>query len=257
MAFYQAGDSRVHRLNPVTKLVFALVLIIAAFAVNVVWWPAVLWLVLLPAVAVSGVFAPFMSRTLRYFVPFIVLIFLAQGLFYPEGGPVLLHLGPLSVKENGLLFAAQTALRLLVLVDAFLFLLLTTHPGLLMSALTERGMPPNISYVVSATLQIIPTFRARAQGILQAQRARGLETGGGGPIRRTRSLVPLVAPLVLGSLTDVEERAVAMEARAFGAPGRRTSLAEIPDSGGQKAARWLMWAFAVATLVVNALGVIA
>ena len=256
MAFYQAGDSRVHRLNPVTKLVFALVLIIAAFAVNVVWWPAVLWVVLLPAVAVSGVFRPFIARTLKYFVPFIALIFIAQGLFYPEGGPVLAHLGPLSVKENGLLFAAQTALRLLVLVDAFLFLLLTTHPGLLMSALTERGMPPNISYVVSATLQIIPTFRDRAQGILQAQRARGLETSGGGPVRRMRSLVPLVAPLVLGSLTDVEDRAVAMEARAFGAPTRRTSLAVIPDSGAQRTARWLMWAFALATLIVNALGVL-
>lgn len=253
---YQAGDSRVHRLNPVTKLVFALVLIIAAFAINVVWWPAVLWLVLLPAVAVSGVLGPYLSRTLRYFLPFIVLIFLAQGLFYPEGGPVLTHLGPLSVKVNGLLFATQTALRLLVLIDAFLFLLLTTHPGLLMSALTERGMPPNISYVVSATLQIIPTFRDRAQAILQAQRARGLDTGHGGPVRRARSLVPLVAPLVLGALTDVEDRAVAMEARAFGASGRRTSLVAIPDSGAQMAARWLLWAFAVATIVVNALGVL-
>lgn len=254
MTFYQSGESRVHRLNPITKLVFAIVVIIAAFAMNPVWFPALLWVLLVLAAAAAGALARFCSVTLKFFAPFLLLIFLAQGLFYPGEGPVLAEFGPLQVQQDGLLFATQTGLRLLVLVDAFLFLLLTTHPGTLMTALVQRGLPPNISYVVSATLQIIPTFRDRAQLIRQAQQARGLALDGG-PVRRARTLLPLVGPLVLGAFTDVEERAIAMEARAFGAQTRRTNFEMVPDSTGQRVGRWVLWICAAAALAANALGV--
>jgi energy-coupling factor transport system permease protein len=46
-----------------------------------------------------------------------------------------------------------------------------------------------------------------------------------------------------------------MEARAFGAPARRTSLVRIPDSPAQRAARWALVALAVGAIVANALGV--
>lgn len=256
LAFYQHRESAVHSLNPMTKLVLSIASIIAAFAISVPWWPAALFVViLLPAVLVSHTQGKFASLLLKFFVPLLIVIFLIQGLFFPGDGAVLAQLGPLTVKSTGLVFAARTSLRLLVLIGAFLFLLLTTHPGTLMGAMTQHGMAPNISYVVSATLQIIPTFRARAQNILQAQRARGLETRGS-VRRRVRALLPLVGPLILGSLTDVEERSVAMEARAFGSPAKRTSLVVIPDTSAQRVARWGLWAFAAATLAVNALGVV-
>ncbi len=57
-------------------------------------------------------------------------------------------------------------------------LLLTTQPGALMSAMTQRGMSPKTVYVVSAALQIAPALTTRAQGILHAQQARGLPVTG-------------------------------------------------------------------------------
>jgi energy-coupling factor transport system permease protein len=254
-AFYQHRESPVHRLNPLTKLALAASLVVLAFAVPLPWWPLALFVVvLLPSVWTAGVQRRFGVLVLKFVGPFLVTIFVVQGLFFPQGEDVLARWGPLTVKAAGLAFAAETATRLLVLIGAFLFLLLTTHPGALMNAMVQRGMAPNISYVVSATLQIIPTFRSRARNILQAQRARGLETEGSLP-RRMRALLPLVGPLVLGSLTDVDERAIAMEARAFGAPARRTSLVRIPDSAAQRVARWALAVLAVAAIVANALGV--
>jgi energy-coupling factor transporter transmembrane protein EcfT len=50
-------------------------------------------------------------------------------------------------------------------------------------------------------------------------------------------LLPLVGPLVFGSLVDVEERAIALEARAFKAKRIKTSLLQIPDSPGQNVLR--------------------
>jgi energy-coupling factor transporter transmembrane protein EcfT len=86
------------------------------------------------------------------------------------------------------------------------------------------------------TLQLVPQFVIKANTILDAQRSRGLETQGN-IITRARALLPLVLPLVLGSLLEVEERAIAIEARAFNSNRVETSLLEIPDSQNQKFAR--------------------
>jgi energy-coupling factor transport system permease protein len=105
-----------------------------------------------------------------------------------------------------------------------------------MTALTQRGLPPSLTYIIVSTLQIIPQMRNKANTIIDAQRSRGLETQGG-LHRRVNALLPLVGPLVFGSLVDVEERAIAIEARAFKARRTKTSLTEIPDSPRQGAFR--------------------
>ncbi|WP_067963168.1 energy-coupling factor transporter transmembrane component T family protein [Nocardiopsis trehalosi] len=256
LQFYRAGDSWVHRLNPVTKLAFVAAVTIAAFGVERLWWPAALFLLLeVPGAVIAGVAGRFVRMVLGFFAPFLVILFLLQGLTYPEPGTVLLHLGPLEVKTEGLVFAGTTALRLLVMVAAFVLLLLTTHPGTLMSAMQQAGLPPKIAYVVSATLQIIPSFQARANAIMQAQQARGLEVRAGGAAARVRRLLPLMGPLLLGALTDVENRSIAMESRAFGRPVRPTAYTVVPDSAAQRAARWAMLALAVLVIVLNTLGV--
>jgi len=63
-------------------------------------------------------------------------------------------------------------------------------------------------------------------------------------------LLPLVGPLIFGSLVDVEERAIAIEARGFNLPGRKTSLVEIQDSRAQAWFRWFLLA-----LILLALGI--
>jgi energy-coupling factor transport system permease protein len=52
--------------------------------------------------------------------------------------------------------------------------------------------------------------------------------------------MPLVGPVILSSLTEVEERSLALEVRAFGRPGRRDLLWTLPDDGRQRALRWAL-----------------
>jgi energy-coupling factor transport system permease protein len=106
-----------------------------------------------------------------------------------------------------------------------------------MLALIERGLPRSIAYIILTSLQIIPRFQGKAQLILDAQHARGLDTEGT-LIHRTRMLVPLIAPLILSSLLDLDERAIALEARAFNRSGPKTSLISLEDSPLQGIARW-------------------
>ncbi len=139
------------------------------------------------------------------------------------------------------LFAISTAIGLFGL---------TTDPRAFVLDLERRGLSPRFAFVALATLEAVPAMVERAGVIQSAQRARGLDTEGS--IRaRLRGVMPLVGPVILSSLTEVEERSLALEVRAFGRPGRRHLLWRIPDSTAQFAVRALALAALVAAIVLR------
>jgi energy-coupling factor transport system permease protein len=152
---------------------------------------------------------------------------------------------------GGLGGALAALLRLLGATLPPTVLFATTEVDDLLNELEARGLGRRATLVVGTALAAVPRTQARAAGVIEAQRARGLDTEGAW-WRRLRGIQPLVAPLVIGSLAEVEERALALEARAFGAPGRRTLLHRLPDSRVQRAARWAMVALAAAALAARA-----
>ena len=136
------------------------------------------------------------------------------------------------------------------MISAFTLFLLTTHPSELMSDLTRRGLPPQFSYVIISTLQILPQMQAKAQTIISAQQSRGLDTQSTF-LKRAGSVVPLVSPLVFGSLVEVEERAIAIEARGFTSKKEKTSLHQIADSGLDRVIRWGLVILVIISIAVN------
>jgi energy-coupling factor transport system permease protein len=98
---------------------------------------------------------------------------------------------------------------------------------------------------------MVPRMQARAGSILEAQQARGLSLEGSF-VRRIRALVPLIGPVMLGSLVDVRERTFALEARGFGARPNRTAYRVVADPPID---RWLRLAIVAACLGVVAVAV--
>jgi energy-coupling factor transport system permease protein len=88
-------------------------------------------------------------------------------------------------------------------------------------------------------MEAVPSMVQRASTIQAAQRARGLDTEGS-LLARFRGVLPLVGPVILSSLTEVEERSLALEVRAFGRPGQRQLLWEAPDRGSERLVRWVL-----------------
>lgn len=248
------GQTPIHRLNPVTKLVALLSIVVVVFAIPV--WQAsalVVVLVIVPTALVARCAGKLASLGLKILAPIVLVLLIVQGFTMPGGKTPVFSLGPATMTAEGLMFATTISSRIIVLVLASMLLVLTTHPGDLMSALTERGMSPKFSYIISSTLQLIPAFNERADAILLAQQARGLNLASG-RLQRMKSLMPLLGPLVLGMFTDVEERSTAMEARGFGSTAKRTALYPVPDSTNQRVARWLMVAIALAAIVIPIVG---
>jgi energy-coupling factor transport system permease protein len=251
LSFYIDRPSPLQRLNPLTKMAVAFAFIIIAFSAHWYWAPLIIFFVgIIPIAVVGKLGREFFSTSVHLFLPLFAFLFVMQSLFHPGGTTVLFRLWFLTVKLEGVQFAFLTATRILVMVSSFLLVLLSTHPSTLMSDLTQRGFPAMLSYIVTSTLQIIPQMRNKAGTIIDAQHSRGMNTEGSLG-QRVKALLPLVGPLVFGSLVDVEERAVALEARAFNAPRKKTSLREIPDTGWEKVVRWICLLLVVVSMGSN------
>ncbi len=194
--------------------------------------------VLLPAAA-SRVLRRLQRAVLVLTLPLAVSVLLVNLLFFPAGQDVLFRLGPLTGTADGLRYGVEVLARLLALSGGVTLFYLTTRPGDLTLDLERRGVSPRVAFVANASIGTVPAILERAEAITQAQRARGLDTEGG-LLARARGIVPIVGPAILGAIADVERRTLALEARGFGRPGRRTLLREPADSGAQRVARWAM-----------------
>jgi energy-coupling factor transport system permease protein len=174
--------------------------------------------------------------------------------FYPGGRDVLFRLGPVTATGEGLALALEVLARILAISGAITLFYLTTRPADLVVDLERRGVSPRLAFVANASVQTVPLMVERAGAISAAQRARGLDTEGS-VLRRLGGIVPLAGPVVLGTIAEVEERTLALEARGFTRPGRRTLLATPPDHAWERVARWALVGALVAFAAARASGI--
>lgn len=242
MIGFVPGGSVLHRAHPYTPLAWASAVLVLVFAVTT---PAAVWLVaaaaLLLAVA-GGVLGHVLRSALVLALPTWLVLFLLHGVF---GDAPCVTLAGLALSEPGLTRALVLGGRIGAIVVAFVAALATVSPARLVEAMTDRGVPFSRIFLLVSTLTFLPRTRERAARILDAQQARGLRIGGS-PVARFRALVPLVLPLVLGALAEVDEQVLALDARGAMAAPRRTALEPPADSAAQRTVRWALVALVVA-----------
>jgi len=229
---YVARESGLHNLHPLTKGSLTLLLLAAGLTLPGNWTGYYLVLFVIVPLALWGrIFRNFNKVVLAISLPFILSVVIIQSLFWGQGTP-LFEFWLIAPKQEGVLFALKSVGRIVMVMSGFVLFAMTTRPDTLMIALKQVGAPSSLAYIIVTTLQIIPRFQNKASTILDAQRSRGLETQGN-ILTRARAVVPIILPLVLGSLIEVEERAIAIEARGFNSTKKETSVVEILDTNTQ------------------------
>ena len=186
----------------------------------------------------AGVAGRLARVSLLLTLPIAISVVLVS-VFTRAGTTVLFEIGPFDATVEGVDFALQTLVRLFAISLSIGLFIMTTEPRAFVFDLERRGVPPRAAFVAVATIEAVPTLVERATTISESQRARGLDTEGSF-VARVRGLLPIVGPVIIGSLTDVEERSLALESRAFSRPGRRHLLWAMPDSGLERALRWVL-----------------
>ena len=249
-SMYVARESGLHRLHPLTKGSLTLLLLVAGLTLPGDWTGYFLvGFIVLPLALWGKIFRNFIRAVGVVSLPFIVSVVIIQSLFWGKGTP-LFEFWILSPKQEGAMFALISVGRIILVMAGFILFAMTTRPDTLMIALKQVGVPSSLAYIIVTTLQIIPRFQSKASTILDAQRSRGLETEGN-LLVRARAFVPIVLPLVLGSLVEVEERAIAIEARGFNSKKEETSLIVIADTKAQIQVRRIFVVIMILSVIVR------
>lgn len=210
--------------------------------------------VVLPAL-LAGELARLVRTSLLVSLPLALSALLVNLFFFPGGRDVIVQVGPIAATREGLDFAIEILARIAAISGAITLFYLTTRPSDLVLDLERRGISGRAAFVANASVQTVPRMVELAGSIVDAQRARGLDTEGSLG-RRMAGIVPVVGPVILGSIAEVEERTMALEARGFTRPGRRTLLWAPADRPSERLVRWLLVAVLIAILGARLAGLL-
>lgn len=222
---------------PSSKFLFALLISISVFLV-----PNYLYAYLmLPLCAIlawcAGKGKEFVVLTFKSLLIIVTFIFIIQSIFVP-GEEILWSWGFLSINKEGVEFSLELTSRIVAIGSAFMLFFRITPIKDIVYALEEAKMSPKFTYVFLSIFQIIPEVNKLSKNIMDAQRARGVETEGNLFVR-AKAFIPVLGPLILGSIASTEERAVTLEVRAFSAKRKKTSLHTVSKSTKDTVTKWL------------------
>jgi cobalt transport family protein len=228
---YHAGTGFVHSLSGASKLLFFILVSVAAMISYDTRLLLVIAILSLSLFRLSGIRLRDVSFVLVFAGVFAILNILMVYLFAPQYGQdiygsstVLLDgLGIYNVSLQELFYLFNLCLKYLCTIPLAIIFLMTTHPSQFASSLNQIGIPYKIAYSVSLTLRYIPDLQEEFYLIKMSQEARGLELSSKAKLsQRIKGNLQIIIPLIFSSLERIETIATAMELRRFGKNKKRT-----------------------------------
>lgn len=218
---YVDGDSILHRLNPRAKIALLLGLFVAAYVFDHPVAVAVPLFTALGVLAVTGGL-----RNLGRIKVVIVALFLAGFFIWPAyspaRGPVLVSTPFFELSRYEFLFALGRSERIVAFIVSGFAFLTTTSNEEIVEGLRSLGVPYAFCFAIGTALRLFPTFLGATGTVKQAQEARGLDLSAGGPIQRMRNYVPLLIPVLMTAIRNVNAQSMALEVRGFDTRSERT-----------------------------------
>lgn len=227
---YYPGDSILHDLDPRSKLLASLLLMLSLFISINLWSLLLLFVICVLGFQVSGIPFSMASRNLKPFFWLFLITFLIHVL--TTRGTVLYTLPLLNwtITSEGMTNGMLYSIRLGVLIIIAALLTMTTAPIELTDSLEKLFSPlkrlkvpvHEFALMMTLALRFVPILLREAERIRNAQLSRGLSLEGN-LMRRIRNIVPMILPLMVAAIRRADELAVAMEARNYaGGSGRTT-----------------------------------
>ncbi|MCQ2583800.1 MAG: energy-coupling factor transporter transmembrane protein EcfT [Treponema sp.] len=211
---YVPGNSVFHKMNPITKLVFAFMVCVSCFASSNI---AVLCSLLVFNVII-GCICGIKDRTfsmLKGLIKLSIFLFILQVLFIRSGN-IIFEWKFLKITDRGVINALCLVLRLSGATLPLAIMLSVTKLGDLSNALVEKlHMPFKYAFTLTTAIRFIPVFAAEMAGIIEAQTSRGIELDTKNPFKKIALILPLCAPLLVSSVRKTQSLAIAADLRGF------------------------------------------
>lgn len=222
-------DSRIGKLYPTTKFAVALFVIFVS-----IFTPGyLLQYAMFPVFTVislcAGTGKQFLKSFFQSILIIVVFIFAIQVFIITNDDqtPIWLFI---HFSQSGLQASLELTSKIIAISSAVMCFFEITKVKDIIFALEKAGTPRKVTFLISSTIQLIPQMTSLQKTIADAQKSRGIETEGSLSVR-VKAFIPMMGPLVLSSIQQTEERVLALEARAFSAKGKKTSIYVIKKTG--------------------------
>ena len=228
---YYKADSFIHKLDPRTKIISTIILIVIIFLAKNFFSLALSALFALVSILVSRVPLKMYLKSLKPIIP--ILLFTAIiNVFYIESGDVLLSYWKITITTGGVFTALFMGVRILLLIMCSSILTYTTVPTALTDGLEKLLSPlkllhidiASLAMMMTLALRFIPTLIEEIERITNAQKARGADLEGGSFIRKIKAMIPILIPLFVSSFNRAYELAFAMSCRCYSGGKGRTRM---------------------------------
>ena len=217
-----AGDSVIHRINPLSKLAWTVGVLAISFATRN---PAILggiFVVGLLLVTLANVWKSYL-RVVMILFPISLSLIVLQSIApaFPRPWTAIVPLGPVTLWQEGIYSGVTLLLRIMSMTTFALVTIMTSHPSDIFTSLQKIGMPYALNFILTMTLQLIPILQNEFAVVLNAQKSRAMKGSG------FSAILPSMVPVFVGAIERVQQLSISLESRAFGSKGNKTSYRQV------------------------------
>ena len=225
---YVPGNSFLHKLNPVTKLLAAFLYGIAAIICNNVVAEIGFIILMILISSTAGIAKRALLLTKNLMVLGIIM-FVIQLFFVRDGDPLLVVGSVVFFTTGGLKSALLLSLRVIAAMLPLMLLFAITQMNDLCNALVKRlHLPYRYAFIVTTAFRFVPIFATEFHDIQDAQKARGVDFDTKNIFRKLKLVAPLCVPLLVSSLKKVDVSAMSAEMRGFELRGYKSGYKQYP-----------------------------
>ena len=263
---YYPASSVLHRLDPRTKVIAAVIYIVASFLCKNTFSFVLLLLSGFALILISRIPMKVVLRSIRALI-FIMAFTAVLNIFWvtdtAEGAKPLVDFWIITIYPKGIYHAVFILVRILAMViGTSLFLTYTTTPIALTDAIESLLRPlakikvPVHAFAMMMTiaLRFIPTIMEETEKIMAAQKARGADFTQGSLVQRAKALIPIIVPLFASVFRRADELATAMECRCYHGGEGRTKLRVLRYHARDVFTLVFIFLFVAAVVAINICG---
>ncbi|HDQ45246.1 MAG TPA: energy-coupling factor transporter transmembrane protein EcfT [bacterium] len=226
---YAPRDSRVHSLDPRTKMIALCFLMGLTFLIRRADLLILYTVPVLLIYPLSGLSARLAFGSIRPFMWLLLFTVFLHG-FLTEGRILFsLPLVRAGFTLEGLMNGLFYGFRIILLIVTANLLTLTTSPMALTDGIEKLlkpfqrfGIPAHeLAMMMSISMRFIPILLEESERIQRAQMSRGARFDGG-LIRKLKAMIPILIPLFVSTFRKANDLALAMDARCYRGGESRT-----------------------------------
>lgn len=226
---YMPLDSVVHKMDPRSKIMIMLFLMVAIFIPAGVLGYVIIGIFILLSLYLSKLNIKYALRTMKPMLWMMAFLLVVNLLVIKTGTP-LFSIKGFIIYSDAVNQTLYIVVRLMLMVIITTVLTATTKPldltlGIekLLKPFEKIGVPAHIiAMMISIALRFIPTLIEETQRIMNAQASRGVDLENGSIKEKIMAILSLIVPLFVSAFDRADQLANAMEARGYDPSRKRT-----------------------------------